>query len=212
MVFGKLGVVRLRRIHLGPPPASLEIQLLPQVPGHCFVTNRKGDSPTVTNNYTSGFQNNGLRVFNGGQLDFTVEGLAAIQSSAAPALTIERPMPVKDVVLRVDDNKAPTGADLLVDIVVGGSKVITGVMIAAGQTAGGTAAFAELGFVAADTPVSIDITQMFSAAASSSPLRTSSMRIAPSTGERPWMEAIATTSGWQMLSGVWRKAQFKGTH
>ena len=25
----------------------------------CFVTNRKGDSPTVTNNYSSGFQNNG---------------------------------------------------------------------------------------------------------------------------------------------------------
>ena len=37
------------------------------VPVDCFVTNRKGDSPTVTNNYTSGFQNNGLGVFNGGQ-------------------------------------------------------------------------------------------------------------------------------------------------
>ena len=69
-------------------------------------------------------------------------------------------MPVRDVVLRVDDNKAPTGADLLVDVVVAGVKVITGVKIAAGATAGGTLAFAELGFIAADTPVSIDITQV----------------------------------------------------
>ncbi len=62
--------------------------------------------------------------------------------------------------LRVDDNKAPTGADLLVDVVVAGVKVITGVKIASGATAGGTLAFAELGFVPADTPVTIDITQV----------------------------------------------------
>jgi len=69
-------------------------------------------------------------------------------------------MPVKDVVLRVDPHKAPTGADLLVDVVVAGVKVITGVKIAAGATVGSTLAFAELGFVPADTPVSIDITQV----------------------------------------------------
>ena len=128
----------------------------------CFVTNRKGDSPTTTNNY-SALAGDGLQVFNGGQLDFTVEGLAAIQSSAAPALTIERAMPVRDLVLRVDPNKAPTGADLLVDVVVTGVKVITRVKIAARTTAGSTLAFAELGFVPADTPVSIDVTQVGSA-------------------------------------------------
>ncbi len=44
-----------------------------------LVTNRKGGSPTVTNSYTTGFQNNGLREVNGGQLDFSVEGLAALE-------------------------------------------------------------------------------------------------------------------------------------
>ena len=126
----------------------------------CFMTNRKGDSPTTTNNFTTGFQNNGLRVFNGSQLDFVIEGRLAIESSAGPPLTIDRAMPIKDVVLRVDDNKGPTGADLLVDIVVAGVKVITGVKIAAGQTLGSTAAFAELDFIPADTPVSMDITQV----------------------------------------------------
>ena len=125
----------------------------------CFVTNRKGDSPTKTVNFSQ-LLDAGLRVFNGGQLDFTVPGLAAIGSCVAPPLTVERAMPIRSVVLRVEDNKEPLGADLLVDVVVGGVKAIAGVKIAAGEAAGGTAAGVELGFVPADTPVSIDITQV----------------------------------------------------
>ncbi len=44
-------------------------------------------------------------------------------------------------------------------MVVAGVKVITGVKIAAGATVGGVFG-GELGFVPADTPVSIDITQV----------------------------------------------------
>ena len=51
-------------------------------------------------------------------------------------------------------------ADLLVYIVVGGAKVVTGVKIAAGQTTGSTVAFAELGFIARGTPVTLDVTQV----------------------------------------------------
>ena len=52
------------------------------------------------------------------------------------------------------------GADILVDVVVAAVKAITGVKIAAGQTLGSTAAFAELGSIAKDTPATIDVTQV----------------------------------------------------
>ena len=74
-------------------------------------------------------------------------------------MNIQPVMPVRDVVPLVDPNKAPTGADLVVDMVVAGVKVITGIKIAAGTRTGYTLAFAELGFVSADTPVSIGVTQ-----------------------------------------------------
>ena len=62
-------------------------------------------------------------------------------------MNIQPVMPVRDVVPLVDPNKAPTGADLVVDMVVAGVKVITGIKNAAGTRTGHTLAFAELGFV-----------------------------------------------------------------
>ncbi len=130
------------------------------VAADCFVTNRKGDSPTTTNNYSTGIQNNGLRVFNGGQFDFVIEGVLKITSTSATEHRIDRAMPIKDVVLTTDKNKGPVGDDIEVNLVVGGVALITGIKIEDGKEIGATAGFAELGFIPADTPFTIHITKV----------------------------------------------------
>ena len=96
-----------------------------------FVSNRKGDSPVKTNNFSALVPNNGLRTLNGGQVDLVVEGVLAIQSNAAPQVSVDRTMSVRDVFATVD--QPPTGADLVADVLVAG-QVLTNVTIPAGAT------------------------------------------------------------------------------
>ena len=129
------------------------------VAAECFVTNRKGDSPTATNNYGA-LQYNGLRTFNGGQFDFVIDGVLEITSTRAPEFQLDRAMPVKDVILTTDKNKGPLGDDIQVNVVVGGVDFITGIQIDDGKEIGSTAAFAELGFIPADTPFTVHVTKV----------------------------------------------------
>ncbi|MDX1980376.1 MAG: phage tail protein [Bryobacteraceae bacterium] len=84
-----------------------------------YVTNVKGSSPTVRNNYT-GTTNYGLRIHSGGQYTLQVEGFLAIQTGATPPLVISSSHAVRDVFARVAD--APTGAPVVLRVKLDGTE------------------------------------------------------------------------------------------
>ncbi len=122
-----------------------------------FVSNRKGDSPVKTNNFSALVPNNGLRTLSGGQVDLVVEGVLAIQSNAAPQVSVDRTMSVRDVFATVD--LPPAGADLKADVLVAG-QVLATVTIPAGATISNLVDGAGLGWVNAGDLFTLDITQV----------------------------------------------------
>jgi len=72
-----------------------------------YVTNSKGNSPTVAGCFT-GTTSEGLRTLSGGQITIQVEGFLAIQSDAAPPLVVDAAHSMRDVFAVIGE--APTGA------------------------------------------------------------------------------------------------------
>ncbi|MEN6605596.1 MAG: phage tail protein, partial [Bryobacteraceae bacterium] len=72
-----------------------------------YVTNSKGNSPTVVSCFT-GTTSDGLRTLSGGQISIQVEGFLAIQNDAAPPLVMDATHSMRDLFAVVGE--APTGA------------------------------------------------------------------------------------------------------
>jgi hypothetical protein len=62
----------------------------------CFVTNSQGNSPTSVGALTNTIDE-GLRTLSGGQYSFQVAGFLAVQTGAAPDISIEGPHAIRDI-------------------------------------------------------------------------------------------------------------------
>jgi hypothetical protein len=62
----------------------------------CFVTNSQGNSPAAVGAFTNSVDQ-GLRTLSGGQYSFQVAGFLAVQSGAAPDISVEGPHAVRDI-------------------------------------------------------------------------------------------------------------------
>ncbi|PWU04188.1 MAG: hypothetical protein C5B51_17205, partial [Terriglobia bacterium] len=85
-----------------------------------FVTNKRGNSGT-TNICLTGTVEKGLRTLSGGQIDLTVDGVAAIESNAVPAATLPRASSVRDIFATVE--QAPGGSPITCVVKVAGNAV-----------------------------------------------------------------------------------------
>jgi hypothetical protein len=97
----KIAIASFARDFFGSPASggwSLPV-LAPDVrvaSAELFVTNSKGNSPTVAVAVTQTIDA-GLRTLSGGQYSLDVEGFLAIQNGAAPDLVIEATHTVRDI-------------------------------------------------------------------------------------------------------------------
>jgi hypothetical protein len=78
-----------------------------------FMTNSKGNSPVTRESFTATVSR-GLRTLSGGQFTIQVEGLLAIQTNAAPPLSIEATHSVRDVFANISN--APTGGPITLQL------------------------------------------------------------------------------------------------
>jgi hypothetical protein len=83
-----------------------------------FVTNSQGNSPTAFGFFTN-TPDQGLRTLSGGQYSFQVGGFLAVQTGAAPDISIEGPRAIRDVFAIV--KTAPTDAAIELNINLNGS-------------------------------------------------------------------------------------------
>jgi hypothetical protein len=82
-----------------------------------FVTNSRGNSPVAMQAFTA-TTDLGLRTLSGGQLSIQVEGPLAIQTNAAPPLSMDASHSVRDVYAVVRD--APTGGPIVLQVTQSG--------------------------------------------------------------------------------------------
>ena len=82
-----------------------------------FVTNSRGNSPVAMLAFT-GTTDLGLRTLSGGQVTIQVEGPLAIQTNAAPPLSMDASHSVRDVYAVVRD--APTGGPIALQVTQNG--------------------------------------------------------------------------------------------
>jgi hypothetical protein len=78
-----------------------------------FVTNSRGNSPVAVQAFTA-TTDLGLRTLSGGQLTIQVEGPLAIQTNAAPPLSMDAAHSIRDVYAVV--RSAPTGAPVTLQV------------------------------------------------------------------------------------------------
>jgi hypothetical protein len=95
-----------------------------------FMTNTIGDGPGLGVSY-GGTADQGLRTLSGGQMSIQVEGYLAVQTDAAPPLTVETALAARDIVATV--NEAPHLGDVTLQLRVG-STVYCTLTIAADTT------------------------------------------------------------------------------
>ena len=95
-----------------------------------FMTNTIGDGPVAPGAF-GGTTDQGLRTLSGGQLSIQVEGYLAVQTDAAPPLTVETALAVRDIFATV--NEAPHLGTVTLQLRVG-STVYCTLTIAADAT------------------------------------------------------------------------------
>jgi hypothetical protein len=94
-----------------------------------FMTNSLGNSPVTRMQYASA--SGGLRTLSGGQLSIQIEGVLAIQTNAAPPLTVTETHSVWDVFANI--GTAPSGSPIQLAVTQNGS-TYCGLTIAVGST------------------------------------------------------------------------------
>ncbi len=75
------------------------------------MTNSQGNSPTGTGMFTDG-NDYGIRTLSGGQYSFQVAGFLAIQSGAAPDISVEGPHAIRDVFAILKSAPSDTSVEL----------------------------------------------------------------------------------------------------
>jgi len=121
-----------------------------------FMTNSRGNSDVTRIPFTS-MTDFGLRTLSGGQLSIQVEGMLAIQTDAAPPISIERSHSVRDVYAIV--GSAPTGSDIVLQVNQN-SRPYCGLRIKAGLTVSDPVDGFALGPLEENLPIALDITSV----------------------------------------------------
>ena len=83
-----------------------------------MVTNSQGNSPVGTSSFTNNIDQ-GIRTLSGGQYSFQVAGFLAVQTAAAPDISVEGPHAIRDVFAVV--KTAPAGAAVTVRLNLNGA-------------------------------------------------------------------------------------------
>jgi hypothetical protein len=119
-----------------------------------FVTNSIGNSPTAYGVFTD-TQDLGLRTLSGGQYSFQVAGFLAIQTGAAPDISIEGPHSIRDIFAIV---KTPsTDSAISVNVNLNGALLCT-LSVAAGAATSNTVDGLLLPVLTTGSLMSLDIT------------------------------------------------------
>ncbi len=118
-----------------------------------FVTNSFGNSETSAKRFTNTIDE-GLRTYSGGQYSLQIEGRLAMQSDAAPKVTIDSARSVRDIFARV--RTAPTGGVLQIRLTVDGSAFCL-LEIADGETSSLTIDGLTVPYLASGSQLGIDI-------------------------------------------------------
>ena len=121
-----------------------------------FVTNSRGNSDVTRQSFTT-TTDRGLRTLSGGQLSIQVEGPLAIQTNAAPPLSVEAAHSVRDIYAMVKD--PPIGAPIQLRITQNGQQYCV-LTIAAGATMSNVVDGFALGPMLTQAQIGLDITSV----------------------------------------------------
>lgn len=121
-----------------------------------FVSNSRGISLTRQIAYT-GLSDFGLRTLSGGQYSIQVEGLLAIQESAAPSVVVEASHAVRDIYARV--KQAPTGSPVQMTLRQNGA-LYCNLTIATGATISNVVSGVVAGALWSQSALTLDITSV----------------------------------------------------
>lgn len=121
-----------------------------------FMTNSWGNGTVAAESFTS-TTDLGLRTLLGGQLTIQVEGALAIQTNAAPPLSVDTTCSVRDVYALVQE--APTGAPVTMDVTQNG-QVYCSLTIAVGATVSNIVDGFALGPLQAQAVIGLNITSV----------------------------------------------------
>ena len=154
----KLFVLPFARGFFGSPSSGSYQQriTLPDVriaAAQMFVTNALGNSETTAKRFTNTIDD-GLRTLSGGQYSLQVDGPVAIQSNAAPRVSVDRSHAIRDVYATV--SSPPTGGVLRVRLTKNGQPLCL-LDFAAGSTTSGSVEGLSLGYLAAGAQLGIDV-------------------------------------------------------
>jgi hypothetical protein len=105
----------------------------------------------------------GLRSLSGGQLSIQVEGILAIQTNAAPPLTMQETHSVRDVFANI--STAPTGSAIELQVTQNGQTFCT-LTIAVGSTTSNVLDGFALGPLTANSLIGLDIVLLTQTSAS----------------------------------------------
>ena len=121
-----------------------------------FMTNSLGNSDVTRVSFTSS-TDQGLRTLSGGQLSIQVEGILAIQTNAAPPLSMQDAHAVRDVFANI--STPPAGSPLQLQVTQNGQAYCS-LTIAAGSTMSNVADGFALGPLAAGALIGLDIVSL----------------------------------------------------
>ena len=80
-----------------------------------YVTNSQGNSPVATGSFTSAIDQ-GLRTLSGGQYSFQIAGFLAIQTGAAPDISVDAAHAIRDIFAIIKGGSENTGIQLTVNL------------------------------------------------------------------------------------------------
>jgi hypothetical protein len=118
-----------------------------------FVTNSQGNSPSAYGVFTNS-PDQGLRTLSGGQYSFQVAGFLAVQTGAAPEISIDGVHVIRDVFAIV--TTVPTDADIGLNLNLNGS-LLCSLIVAAGTTTSNSVRGLLLPVLPAGSRLSLDI-------------------------------------------------------
>ncbi|MBV8817820.1 MAG: hypothetical protein JO022_05645 [Acidobacteriaceae bacterium] len=121
-----------------------------------FVTNGQGNSP-VTRTCLTNTLSMGLRTLSGGQLSIQVEGMLAVETNAAPPISVDANHSVNDVYANVVT--APTGSPIQLQITMNGNPYCA-LTIPVNATSSDPVDGFALGPLQAGQPIGLDITSV----------------------------------------------------
>lgn len=121
-----------------------------------YVTNSRGESPTATACYT-GLGQGGLRTLSGGQYTIQVPGEPALETGAAPPLTVDETQAVGDIFATVSE--APMGGALGLRLRVDGQPYCN-LTISNGERVSGTVDGTSLPPLAAGSVLTLDVIEV----------------------------------------------------